>query len=503
MKKDTDETIFKCRYLVAFLEFLVFIEINAYRVATSISIVAMVNNTAIGSHKILNNSTISCQSNYTDETEQTLPKNDGEFDWSPAIQGYILSSGFLSYVITLIPGGVLAETYGAKIIIMTGLFLSSASHLLSPLAAWSSSYMMIAVQLLRALGQGLLPASQSVLSINWFPKKERGFLTSLILTGYSFGALISGLLSGVLCSSSLFGGWPSVYYIYGVLGLVLCLCVYFFVFESPECHPRISDAELAFILNDRESDLSLKRPPTPWKSILTSGPVYATIIGLIGVFWATSHYLSIQPIFLGTILHFSIEDNGYFTSVPLIFQMVLSFLGSWISKWLNTHNYVGINKVRKGNNLLFCLGYSICILGVYYAGCQRSLSTVLSIAAMSFMGLSYNGSLIAPFDLSPNFAGTILGLSYTIANLIGCLFPVLVGIMTNEKQTLEEWNKIFFICIGIIMSSGIIFCVFGSAEVQPWNFPTTECTDKTHTNDDDYMEQVEGVELPIAVVIPL
>ncbi|GFU13535.1 hypothetical protein NPIL_435341 [Nephila pilipes] len=42
------------------------------------------------------------------------------------------------------------------------------------------------------------------------------------------------------------------------------------------------------------------------------------------------------------------------------------------------------------------------------------------------------------------------------------------------KQTLEQWNKVFFISIGVVMSSGIIFLFFGSAEVQSWNFPHSD-----------------------------
>ncbi|GIY96261.1 hypothetical protein CEXT_524501 [Caerostris extrusa] len=40
------------------------------------------------------------------------------------------------------------------------------------------------------------------------------------------------------------------------------------------------------------------------------------------------------------------------------------------------------------------------------------------------------------------------------------------------QQTLEQWNKIFMICNGIVLSSGIIFFIFGSAEVQKWNYPS-------------------------------
>ncbi|XP_055933981.1 putative inorganic phosphate cotransporter isoform X3 [Argiope bruennichi] len=409
LKTDPTRSIFQYRYLVTLLEFFAFFEINAYRLTTSISVVAMINNTATSSHAVFNNTTDSCPLNSAEETEYSVSK-------------------------------------------------------------------------------GLIPAAHCVLAANWFPRSERGLLNSLVMAGYSSGALISGFSSGPMCSSTFLGGWPSVYYVYGALGLVLCLCFHVFIFESPTGHPRISDAELSLILNDQESQLTLKRPPTPWKSILTSGPVYAVTYAIFGTYWMVSHFLSVQPIFLGTILHFSIQENGFFTSVPFAFQIFLTFTASWVSKWLNTHGYVGVDKVRKGSNLLFSLGYSLCLLGVYFSGCERLPSTGFGIAAMCFIGLSFTGCMIAPVDMSPTFAGSVMGLSSTIGSLAAFIFPVLVGIMTDGQQTLEQWNKIFFMCIGIVLSSGIFFCIFGSAEVQPWNYTSSEDENKAYSVENERKE---------------
>ncbi|GFS79375.1 hypothetical protein NPIL_83941, partial [Nephila pilipes] len=51
-----------------------------------------------------------------------------------------------------------------------------------------------------------------------------------------------------------------------------------------------------------------------------------------------------------------------------------------------------------------CLGYSLGLLGVYYAGCNRTISNIFSITAMSFFGFAFGGSLITPVDMSPTFA---------------------------------------------------------------------------------------------------
>ncbi|GBM06907.1 Putative inorganic phosphate cotransporter, partial [Araneus ventricosus] len=243
--------------------------------------------------------------------DNTSPEEEGEFDWSPSVQGNILGAGFLGYVVTQMLGGLLAERYGAKITIIVGLFLSSLAHILTPVAAWTSSNVMIAMQLIRGIGQGLIPAAHCVVAANWFPMIERGLLNSLVLSGYCVGALVSGFSAGSMCLSSFLGGWPSVYYVYGGLGLILCLCFQVFLYETPKCHPKIKDSELNYILQNQERDLSQKRPPTPWRKILTSVPVYAVTYAIFAAFWVGAHFLSVHPIFLGTIMHFSLQEVSF------------------------------------------------------------------------------------------------------------------------------------------------------------------------------------------------
>lgn len=47
-------------------------------------------------------------------------------------------------------------------------------------------------------------------------------------------------------------------------------------------------------------------------------------------------------------------------------------------------------------------------------------------------------------------------------------------LLSHLQQTLDQWNKVFFISGAISMTAGLIFCIFGSADVQPWNFETTQ-----------------------------
>ncbi|KAG8182755.1 hypothetical protein JTE90_023393 [Oedothorax gibbosus] len=304
-----NRNFFQCRYFVALMGFFTFAIFNVQVISTSVSIVAMVNNSKI---KSLTNSTtndkVSCVMNIGNTTKDLQHESKGEFDWDPQIQGYVLGAANLGFVITHMPGGLLAEMAGAKITLLSGILIASVAHVVSPFAAWAGSYYMIAVLLLRGLGHGVLPPSNFVLAANWIPRHERGMVMTFICSGICVGAIVGGMASGALCASDFLAGWPSVYYIFGSLGILLSLCYALFVYNSPSQHPRITDSERMYIIENQETDLSKKRPFTPWRAILTSVPFYAMVAGVFGNFWAAGHFLSVHPTFLGTILHFSIQE---------------------------------------------------------------------------------------------------------------------------------------------------------------------------------------------------
>ncbi|GFS97889.1 hypothetical protein NPIL_460691, partial [Nephila pilipes] len=69
-------------------------------------------------------------------------------------------------------------------------------------------------------------------------------------------------------------------------------------------------------------------------------------------------------------------------------------------------------------------------------------------------------------------------------------------------QISEQWNKIFMLCIALIMSSGIIFCVFGSADVQSSNYPENEENDKNHSEEKKAEKPTEVIAQSVDEVDP-
>lgn len=57
------------------------------------------------------------------------------FDWSTTEQGLILSSFYWGYVITHLPGGILAEKFGGKYSLGIGILSTAVFTLLTPAVA--------------------------------------------------------------------------------------------------------------------------------------------------------------------------------------------------------------------------------------------------------------------------------------------------------------------------------------------------------------------------------
>ncbi len=80
------------------------------------------------------------------------------------MQGLILGSFFYGYVCTQVPGGRLAELWGGKWLYGLGVLVTALFTLLTPWAARTSVYLLVAVRVMEGLGEGVtFPAMHAML----------------------------------------------------------------------------------------------------------------------------------------------------------------------------------------------------------------------------------------------------------------------------------------------------------------------------------------------------
>ena len=59
--------------------------------------------------------------------------------------------------------------------------------------------------------------------------------------------MISYPLSGLLAEYGFAGGWPSIFYVFGIIGTVWCIAFLYMVAEDPDASSTISDDEKKYI----------------------------------------------------------------------------------------------------------------------------------------------------------------------------------------------------------------------------------------------------------------
>jgi ACS family sodium-dependent inorganic phosphate cotransporter-like MFS transporter 5 len=78
----------------------------------------------------------------------------GPFTWNSAQQGVVLGAFFYGYIATQILGGILADKYGAKYLILFGVAWTSVLTLITPICTNEGGYVAIViVRILEGLGE--------------------------------------------------------------------------------------------------------------------------------------------------------------------------------------------------------------------------------------------------------------------------------------------------------------------------------------------------------------
>ncbi|XP_024084290.1 putative inorganic phosphate cotransporter isoform X2 [Cimex lectularius] len=404
--------------------------------------------------------------------------SDYEFDWNEQTQGLILSAFYWGYVLTHIPGGLLAERFGGKHTVGLGILGTAVLTLLTPLAAQAGPKWMIAVRFMEGLGEGTtFPALNAILA-QWVPPMERGKLGALVFAGNQIGTVVSSALTGLLLKYW-HGGWPNVFYLFGTLGVLWYILWCLTVYSDPDSHPYITQEEKDYL---KETLGCLKRRknlgPTPWLSMAMSLPLWALIVGQIGHDWALFTIAADLPKYMKSVMKFSIAQNGFLSALPFLVMWFTAIGSGWLCDYLLRRKCMGLGMIRKVFTTIASVGPGLGVVAASYAGCNKVAVATFFTVGMAFMGFFYPSLKVNALDLSPNYAGTLMALVNGIGAISGIITPTLIGYLT-PNSTLLEWRKVFWISFAVVVGTNIFYVIFGSGEVQPWNDLTAPSVDET------------------------
>ncbi|XP_060522860.1 putative inorganic phosphate cotransporter isoform X2 [Cylas formicarius] len=432
------------RHCQAFLNSLLVFLAYGVRVTLSVAIVAMTDPFASSNPNV-----------------RTYP------EWTD--KSVVLSAFFWGYVIPQIFAGWLAGQYGPKWFLIGSMGLCSLMSILIPsMAELMGSKGVMAGRVIQGFSQGFFfPSVHHVIS-QWVPPDERSRMGTIIYAAGPLGTVISMLVSGAISASSL--GWPWVFYIYGVAGLVWCVLSFIFSANSPAVHPNISDAEKFYIENSLGHADEKPRHKTPWKAILKSAPVWAIVITQTGQnlgFWTLMTEI---PNYMSHVMSFDIKSNSILSALPYFVLWILSFIMCFASDWLVNRGLLSRGATRKLFNTIGLVIPAIALIFLGYTPTdQPKRAVAFLVIAVGFNSGVYCGYNVNHVDLSPNHASTLMGISNGLSNISGILAPLLVQFLVTDETDPDQWKIIFFVTSGVYVIADIVFIIFGSGDIQTWN----------------------------------
>jgi MFS family permease len=215
-----------------------------------------------------------------------------DLGWTEAQRGLVLSSFFWGYTLGQIPFILLAEKFGGKLTIGIAVIIPSILTLFQPTASKRSLGYAILLRALTGFFQAATFPSCFYFFPRWIPISERITMVAFVMSGIyvvikrmnifvpSIMLIIRmqrynisltqgemagfGLSGGLVNSPQVFigdlqvGNWESVFYVAALFGFCWFPAFYFYLFDSPDVHPRISPEEVAAI-HRGDSDIFLSR----------------------------------------------------------------------------------------------------------------------------------------------------------------------------------------------------------------------------------------------------
>ncbi len=310
--------------------------------------------------------------------------------------------------------------------------LCSLCTLLTPLSAYLHPYIVVADRVVIGLAQGVITSALYTLLPFWTPEKDIALSFGMIEVSGNVGAVITMPISALLSEYGFAGGWPSVFYVFGAASALILLPWFYFVYNAPDLHPRISPGELAYIKSTVSiSEAKSKKVTTgavPWRRILTSRKVWAIGATRFCNNWGSILIRSKIPAYLKSVLHMSMAyvscrlftffyktdfflfaQNGYVNASIYVTMAVSCFIWGYVSDVVNRNHLLSKTNSRR---LFESVGLAGCalVLGIIpLVGCNTVLIVVLLNVSMFTQGLLIGGENVVCVDIAPDQSGTVRG----------------------------------------------------------------------------------------------
>lgn len=372
--------------------------------------------------------------------------------WTKQVQSLVTLSFYVGYIVTHIPGGRLAERYGGKWILGASILFSAILTLLTPTIIRNGGPgALIALRLLIGFCEGPTFPAVSALLAQWVPESERGLLCSCVLSGGEIGITFVHLVNGLTLEEE---DWAVAFYVVGGGALLWFVGFVLVCYSKPDGSPYIENSERDYIKNQvsvtlltEEEVNEAANEAAPWSNMLINAPIWALIAASMQHDW--NHEEMAQEL-QKLLQELQTKGSTFWNELESILQVTAPHLCSWLASLTSGSlcDYLianGIlNRTQTRQLMSWLVFISISMYVVYDKEIGARAWNVLAFGAY------YAGIKVLPLDMSPNFAGTLMGISNGLGSLSGLLLPLLQQLESEYAIVGSIRAALWLICAGYI-----------------------------------------------------
>ncbi|KAI6170776.1 Major Facilitator Superfamily protein [Aphelenchoides bicaudatus] len=362
--------------------------------------------------------------------------------------------------------------FGARWVFASACLLSAISTAVSPLFIMFGFWWHAFIRFIQGISYAADFAIIGLLCSRWSSLDQLAFYIS-VLTCYG---PLSTSFTYTICEAPMLG-WRFIYYIHGLLGLLLFVLWIAFYTDFPAKTRFVSGKEREIIergKNEKQLELNIAIPY--WE--ICKNPLVLVIWLNAFVEIGTGIFLmSYTPLYLRNVHKYSVHMTGLLSSASALFvipaRTCFGFINDRIRFW---------SELTKINIFNTCslIGPAICYTVIGFASNQDHALVFVSIICIYACYATSGGGFYKSATVTcREYSQFVIATMQFIKCITLFAAPAIYALCVHDTSKQEEWRLIFFMMSGALLVSGLLFLWVSDDKPLPF---TDDMQKETKTN---------------------
>jgi ACS family hexuronate transporter-like MFS transporter len=377
------------------------------------------------------------------------PTLQQSFNWTETDYSKVVMAFTASYAIGLLFFGRIIDKIGTKLGYAVSIVIWSIASMAHALAKSTFGFGVARAAL--GLGEaGNFPAAIKTVG-EWFPKKERALAIGIFNSGANVGAVAAPIIVPWILGNF---GWQEAFIWTGAIGFIW-LIFWWFMYEVPIHHKKLSKTEYDYILSDVEQQHPADAKIS-WGKLFRIRQTWAFMAGKFFTDPVWYFFLFWLPSYFSSTFNLDLKKP----TLPLIIIYSATTIGSigggYLSSYLIKKGWP-VYKARKTAMLII----AFCVVPIFTARYATNMWTavaLISLAAAAHQAWSANIFATAGDMFPKNTVSSVVGIGSMAGSVGGILFPFFIGWLLDRYKLLGN----------ITVGYNILFIISGSAYLVAW-----------------------------------